>query len=200
MASEHNRKVEKLLDTYLRVTKSKMLHESKQETAKKWLNQRKMNTTVRRRKRDQILGKDSNVGTIQFGHMYFFKYHAKTKKKLDYWDEYPLIIPFSNSGGLIYGINLHYIPPRIRAGVIDMFQNKDGLLIPLASTVKSMADNPIFKPAIHSYYRDLMIGNVQKIEPEDWENILFLPLAKFRSDTNKDHSLQKVYSDYYSKM
>lgn len=199
--NQHNRKVEKLLDVYLRVTKSKMLLESKQELSKKWLNQRKMNATARKKKRDSLLRRPSNANQgIQFGHMYFFRYNAKTKKKLDYWDEYPLVIPFSSSGRLIYAINVHYLPPRIRAGVIDMFAQKDGTLVPMASTVKAMASNPIFKPAIHSYYPDLMMGDIQKIEPEEWQDVIFLPLAKFRSDSGKDSSIQQVYKDYYSKI
>lgn len=202
--NSHNRKIESLVETWVRSSKTKVLLEKKEELAKKWLNQRKMNTSSRNRARRNLLGKQSNKNQrIEYGHMYFFKYNAKTKETMDYWDEYPLIIPFGAKGSLIYGLNLHYIPPRIRAGIIDMFKQKDGTLMPLEATVKSMADNPIFKPAIHSYYPNLMVGDVQMIEPEDWENVIFLPLANFRSDKKSgrvDSSVQQVYRDYYNRM
>lgn len=202
--NSHNRKIESLVESWVRVSKSRMLTEKKEELAKKWLNQRKMNTLARNKARSKLLGNRSNRNQkIEYGHMYFFRYNAKTKEQMDYWDEYPLIIPFGAKGDLLYALNLHYIPPRIRAGIIDEFKQKDGTLVPLESTIKAMADNPIFKPAIHSYYPSLMVSDIQKIEPEDWENIIFLPLANFRSDKKSgkvDSSLQQVYRDYYNRI
>lgn len=202
--STHNRKVESLVETWVRASKSRMLTEKKEELAKKWLNQRKMNSTARGRARNKLLSNSSNRNQkIEYGHMYFFRYDAKTKETMDYWDEYPLIIPFGVKGNLMYALNLHYIPPRIRAGVIDMFRQKDGTLVPLESTIKILADDPIFKPAIHSYYPNLIVSDIQLIEPDDWENIIFLPLANFRSDKKSgkvDSSVQQVYRDYYNKM
>ena len=61
------------------------------------------------------------------GNMYLFSYDPKTKETLPYYDRFPLIIPFrpsvvsgkAGSGPGFYGLNLHYIPPRLRARLMD---------------------------------------------------------------------------------
>ena len=59
---------------------------------------------------------DSN---IMLGNMFFYKYDPKFAKKLPYWDMYPLVFPFEKAPGGFYGLNLHYIPPRHRAILMD---------------------------------------------------------------------------------
>ena len=56
---------------------------------------------------------------IMLGKMFFYKYDPKFAKKLPYWDMYPLVFPFERAKGGFYGINLHYLPPRERAVLMD---------------------------------------------------------------------------------
>ena len=56
---------------------------------------------------------------IMLGKMFFYKYDPKFAKKLPYWDMYPLVFPFERAPGGFYGLNLHYIPPRERAVLMD---------------------------------------------------------------------------------
>ena len=51
--------------------------------------------------------------------MFFYKYDPKWAKKLPYWDMYPLVFPFERAPGGFYGLNLHYIPPRERAVLLQ---------------------------------------------------------------------------------
>ena len=54
------------------------------------------------------------------GHMYMYAYDAKHKATLPYYDRFPLIFMVGPAKKGFYGINLHYLPPKIRA----LFFNK----------------------------------------------------------------------------
>ena len=61
------------------------------------------------------------TGKLEEGNMYMMFYDAKTKDKLPYCDRFPLVIPFdtvSVKNGF-YGINLHYIAPIARVGLLE---------------------------------------------------------------------------------
>src|SRR6056300_881927 len=43
------------------------------------------------------------------GFMYMFLYDAKTKKKLPYWDAFPLVVPYARTQNGFMGLNFHYL-------------------------------------------------------------------------------------------
>ena len=53
------------------------------------------------------------------GKMYMFFYDPKTKDKLPYYDGFPLVIPVERAEGGFYGLNIHYLPPILRAKFLD---------------------------------------------------------------------------------
>lgn len=194
-----------------RHSKNSYLLNAREELSKKWLNQRKMNTQKRVAERNRLLdsgtivpdASDTPDEDFLKGMMYFFRYDAKTKKKLPYFDEYPLILPFAYKDKLMYGLNVHYMPPKIRAVVLDMlWESRAGgnLSATPQQIVKALSENKYFKPAIHSYYPDHIVSNVTEIPTSEWENVIFLPLAKFVSYTKNPHSQQQVYADYMRRM
>lgn len=202
--NKHNAKIESLLETHDRISKSKILAEMKMENSKLWLNQRKMNLTKRTQARNRFIAgaRGNDTDDFAIGNMFLFQYEAKTKSKLEYYDEFPLILPFGTKGKNILGLNLHYIPPRIRAYVLTLLRfNKNGrALVPLKSIIEEISTNKAFAPAIHSYI-PANIKSISKIHPEDWESVIFLPIAQFVSyKHNSNPSIQKVYSDYYKKV
>ena len=75
----------------------------------KRVNERKMLASEGRKK----------VSMVEPGSMYFFAYDAKHKDKLPYWDRFPLVFPFRIVENGFYGINFHYLPPRLRARLMD---------------------------------------------------------------------------------
>ena len=66
----------------------------------------------------QLLKRQEDSSAV-LGKMLFYKYDPKFAKKLPYWDMYPLVFPFEKAKGGFYGLNLHYIPPRDRAVLMD---------------------------------------------------------------------------------
>ena len=81
--------------------------------------------------RRQLMNQDPvelrNRGVL--GNMYMYFYDPKTKDTLPYYDSFPLTIVVGPAPGGFYGLNLHYLPPVLRArmldGLMDVTNNKN---------------------------------------------------------------------------
>ena len=142
----------------------------------------------------------------QIGFMYNFFYDPKMKDTLPYYDTFPLIFPFKSGfararaieGGAFYGINLHYLHPRLRARLMDALYTvttdktydeetriKAGFkLLNRASKFR------FFKPCVKSYLLNRVRGRFVKINANAWDLALFLPTERFRKATK-----QKVFRE-----
>src|SRR6056300_814968 len=56
---------------------------------------------------------------FKVGNMYLFAYDPKHKDTLPYYDRFPLIFPINKAKGGFLGINMHYLPPILRAKLMD---------------------------------------------------------------------------------
>ena len=63
------------------------------------------------------LGKEARQ--LEVGKMYMFTYDPKWKADLPYYDTVPLVIITEPFPGGFSGINLHYLPPMVRARLLD---------------------------------------------------------------------------------
>ena len=68
--------------------------------------------------------RDNITNFVAPGGMYFFQYDAKHKETLPYWDKYPLIFPFEMKPDGFLGLNLHYLPPTMRASLMSNLSNR----------------------------------------------------------------------------
>ena len=91
---------------------------AKERKSRDWFRTQARKTSITPRKL-QSEAKSQAVGRVSMGRMYFFAYDPKTKKELPYYDRFPLIFPFKKAQGGFMGINLHYLPPRLRAKLMD---------------------------------------------------------------------------------
>lgn len=120
------------------------------------------------------------------GQMFIFWYDAKLKKQLPYWDRLPLIFPIELYSDGFLGINLHYLPLSYRARLMDALYNtmtgkneRQRLLISYG-ILKSAAKYRYFKPCVKKYLSDHVNSKFMKIEPNEWDMALFLPLERFQ--------------------
>ena len=136
--------------------------------------------------------------TIKPGFLYLFNYDPKTKEDLPYYDRYPLVFPFQKTEDGFLGMNLHYIPPILRARLMD---NLYGLvnnqkfdettrLRATYNMLNSAARYKYFKPCIKRYLNDHIRSRLLLIPSNEWDIALFLPLERF----TKKNKLQ-VYRD-----
>jgi len=82
---------------------------------------RKKAQQMQRINRNQLMQEDEIKLRNRFGvgNMYMFFYDPKTKDTLPYYDAFPLVIPIEPAEGGFYGLNLHYLPPVLRAKFLD---------------------------------------------------------------------------------
>jgi len=133
------------------------------------------------------IGDSSKSAKPRLGEMFLYVYDAKTKDKLQFWDANPLIIMLSRAEGGYYGLNLHYIPPRMRILFLEEMLKIDASS--LASRTKEAAKSTIlrrasktkfFAPMIKRYLFSQVRSKFVKIPQEEWFNVASLPVANWK--------------------
>ena len=127
------------------------------------------------------------------GQMYMFVYDAKTKDRLPYWDRFPLIFPFDYADGGFYGINLHYLHPKLRAVVMDSLYTivsdnrfDDNTKVKLSyQTLKQFSNHNLIKPCIKRYLGSHVRSRFIFINPIQWDIALFLPTEQFTGSSKE---------------
>lgn len=142
----------------------------------------------------QKLMRDPSVTKVRrprMGDMYMFFYDPKHKETLPYYDTFPLIIMVEAAPGGFYGLNLHYLPPVLRAKFFDALQETmtdkdydDGTRFRARySLLKSATKLRYFKPCFKHYLTNHVESGIVKIEPTEWEIAMFMPVQRFKKAT-----------------
>ena len=130
---------------------------------------------------------DSN---IMLGNMFFYKYDPKFAKKLPYWDMYPLVFPFEKTQGGFYGLNLHYIPPRHRAILMDELKSNTNNN-KFDETTRLNLDYDLLKrygraiPCVKRYLGSHVRSATVRIDADEWEIAIFLPVERFQKESKE---------------
>lgn len=143
-----------------------------------------------------------NVTRPMPGSIYAYIYDAKHKDTLDYWDRFPLIVFLGTSTTkhgvkLMHGLNLHYIPPRARQEFLEqllIFANTKTITSKTRlnidwSRVKSLKGA---EKMIKAYLPGHIKGKMVEIDPNDWANVVYMPLQSFQSKGSR-FSVRKVW-------
>ena len=131
----------------------------------------------------------------EIGFMYHFFYDPKLKEELPYYDRFPLIFPFKRGfardraieGGSFLGINLHYLPPQLRARLMDALYTvstdkkfDENTRVRISYEILNKASKfRFFKPCIKRYLVNRVRSRFVKINSNQWDTALFLPTERF---------------------
>jgi hypothetical protein len=137
---------------------------------------------------NQIRDEGRSGDRFYVGGLYYFYYDAKLKDRLKYWDAFPLVIPIERYRDGFLGLNLHYLPPRIRAGFMDklmdfaIYDNNDEVkrlrvTYEILNTSKRYKE---FMPCIKRYLYSHVASKILKVQPNEWETAVFLPSQQFQ--------------------
>ena len=121
------------------------------------------------------------------GKMYMFSYDPKHKDILPYYDNYPLIFPVEMYSDSFLGINLHYLPPMLRAKLMDALMatinnkkyNKTTKLVMSYQILKSASKFKYFEPCLKKYLFSHVRSPFVYIAPNEWNIALMLPTERF---------------------
>ena len=161
---------------------------------------RKKAQSMRRVNRNQIMKEEpiKLVGKFQPGAMAMFFYNPKTKDKLPYYDSFPLTIVVDSAPGGFYGLNLHYLPPVLRAKFLDVlldntsnkaYDEKTRFAVNY-NYLKRSARTKYFAPCFKHYLTDHVKSRFAIVPAPEWEIATFLPLADWQKSSGN-----KVYVD-----
>ena len=140
----------------------------------------------------------NKVNSPLLGSMMMFFYDPKLKDKLPYYDTFPLVIPVEKAPGGFRGLNLHYIPPVLRAkfldSLLDLVNNKsynESTRFNLTyRLLKGAAKFKYFQPCFKHYLMSHVKSQFAQVPAPEWEIVTFMPTASW-----KKASAGRVYSD-----
>ena len=122
-----------------------------------------------------------NIGP---GSMFAYFYDPKYKKELPYYDRFPLVLCIEMKPNGFLGANFHYLPPQLRAVLMDKIERSRGMDYRTLSRIREI------KPTIKRYLYKHVTSKIAIIEDDEKELALFLPTERF-----KKQEKQIVYGD-----
>lgn len=125
------------------------------------------------------------------GKLYAYMYDAKHKDTLPFWDRFPLIIYLGlgkqGTSTLMYGLNLHYIPPKARQQFLEELLKQYASTPTITNNTKLKINWSQVKgfagadKMIKAYLPGHIKGSLVEIKPADWANVVMLPTQQFMS-------------------
>lgn len=169
--------------------------------ASDWFRDQAENIRTNQVSPNRLMGGNKSALTSKLlpGRMYMFTYDPKTKDKLPYYDTFPLCITIDLSPDSFLGLNLHYLPPLLRAKMMDALwdvtENKQSMdektkIGASYEVMKGISGLRPYKACIKRYLYSQVQSRFLFIEPEKWDIALMLPTQRF-----KKASINTVYRD-----
>jgi hypothetical protein len=124
-----------------------------------------------------------------------FFYNPKFKKKLPYYDTFPLVLPLETYGDGFLGLNLHYLPIPLRIKLLDRlvdysnntnFDESTRIIVDY-SRLKRVK---LIQPTIHKYLASQVQSQFRRIDADEFTVATLLPVQRFKKATAKE-----VWSD-----
>ena len=144
-------------------------------------------------------------GRYEWGRMVMFQYDPQAKATLPYYDKFPMgfIVDVTPDGFLM--LNMHYLPPMLRANVMDALyqflplqegqelQDKDKLeMMPQPYRIlKRYRRLRWYKGCLKRYLNTNIQSRIVTIYPKEWNMALFMPMTR----TFRGASAQQVWRD-----
>ena len=120
-----------------------------------------------------------------YGKLNMFLYDPKWKKKLPYYDTFPLVLPLERYPDGFLGINFHYLPIPLRIRLldelVDFTNNTD-----FDHTTRIVADYSQFKkfklikPTLHRYLAGHTKSQFRRIDADEFTIATLLPVQRFK--------------------
>ena len=155
--------------------------------------------TMRGINRDELMKEEplSRGGRRIIGSMQMFFYDPKYKETLPYYDRFPLVNYVKPAKGGFLGLNLHYLPPILRAQFLDALmdnvtskKSEDAKFELTVKLLASTSNLEYYKPCIKHYLTEHVKSKFAEVKAPEWEIATFLPTAQFEKADKR-----KIYAD-----
>lgn len=177
-----------LLDKILKLGRTTTATAGQTAKAHKWYREQALKTTTTGSALFREAGSSILQTTLEIGRMYIFRYDPKLKQTLPYYDRYPAVIAFKSTKLGFLGLNLHYLPIRPRAALLNAlhttasnmrYDSSTKMKITYA-TLQSASKFKYFQPCVKSYLYSHVQTRFLEIQSEQWDIAAFLPVADFQ--------------------
>jgi hypothetical protein len=133
----------------------------------------------------------SRIDATSIGSMYTYVYDPKWKTVLPYYDTYPLVFVIGLYSNGFLGINLHYLPPRLRAELMDALHDirsndrydATTKLQVSYQVLNTASKYRYFKPCVKRYLWSHVVSAYVLIPPDEWDLAVVIPTQKFQKAT-----------------
>ena len=130
-----------------------------------------------------------------FGRLNMFIYDPKLKKKLPYYDTFPLVLPLENYNDGFLGLNFHYLPIPLRIKLLDRvvdFSNntKFDESTKLNVSYNNLKDIRLIRPTIKRYIAGKVKSRFRRVYADEFTVATLLPVARVSKATASE-----VYKD-----
>lgn len=130
----------------------------------------------------------NKITQTDIGRMYMFQYDPKLKDTLPYYDVFPLIFVLERYKDGFLGMNLHYLPPMLRARLMDKLyeiERDDSLreskkLRLSYGLLNSISRYKYFRPTVKRYLFNHVRSRYLYVPYDEWDIALMLPTQKFK--------------------
>lgn len=121
------------------------------------------------------------------GKLYLYRYDAKTKHTLPYWDMFPMVFPYEKTADGFIGLNFHYLPYQARINLLSKLLAYSGdktldertrLKYSWGTIVSASKFQPLQK-CVKRYLSAHVVSRFREIPPQDWTTALMLPAETF---------------------
>jgi hypothetical protein len=164
---------------------------------------RGMAQTITRVSPQNILSDKENspvttVSKSHIGSLLFYSYNPKGKDTLPFYDKFPLVFISDLHSDGWSGLNVHYLPPYLRAKLMDALyktaiNKNDPENMKLAISYKilnSIAKSAQFGPCYKKYLAGHVVSPIRRVSSENWDLAVMLPLQRFAKK-----SAQEVWTE-----
>ena len=144
--------------------------------------------TMRGINRENLMQEDPLTRSSRriIGSMQMFYYDPKHKETLPYYDRFPLSIIIKPAKGGFLGMNLHYLPPILRAQFLDALMDnvtsknsEDAKFKITTRLLAGTSELEYYKPCIKHYLTAHVKSKFAEVKAPEWEIATFLPTAIF---------------------
>lgn len=162
-----------------------------------------MSSLLRSKTPEQIMSGSDFTDKLTLGQMVMFIYDPKHKETLPYYDRLPLVLPFNTAPGGFLGLNLHYLPPNLRARLLNLLMehrtnkalSEKTRIAVTWQTLNSSSKSPYVSFCVKHYLTAHMKTKFKVIHPSDWANAVMLPTERFEKE-----GLQKIWQEAIKKI
>ena len=130
-----------------------------------------------------------------YGRLNMFFYDPKYKKTLPYYDTFPLVLPLERYDDGFLGINLHYLPMKLRIRLLDRLvdysnNTKFDESTRLAVDYSKLKNIRLIKPTLKRYLAGRVKTQFRRIDADEFTVAALLPVARWKKGTAAE-----VYKD-----